>query len=142
MGVLSDLVVAPAGEAERVAQAQVPSETFGGIDIKGVDSVKFGTLHSILTGQTFEELLPLYEPVVTVSDDGPWVFQIPPDLVTRLAVLDDAETAGVARRWAATEEFVLDSWAEGEVASTLSAISSLSKRAIESGQALFLWMSL
>ena len=33
MGVLSDLVVAPAGEAESVAQAQVPSQTFAGIDI-------------------------------------------------------------------------------------------------------------
>jgi hypothetical protein len=142
MGVLSDLVVVPADEAERVAQAEVPSQTFGGIDIKGVDSVKFGTLHSILTGQSFEELLPLYEPVVTVSDDGPWVFQIPPDLVTRLAALDDAGMAGVARQWAATEEFVLVGWAEGEVASVVSAISSLSKRAIESGQALFLWMSL
>lgn len=143
MGVLSELVVAPAGEAERVAQAQVPSQTVGGIDIKGVDSVKFGTLHSILMGQSFEELLPLYEPVVTVSDDdGPWVFQIPPDLVTRLAALDDAGMAAVARQWAATEEFVLDDWTEDEVVSVLSAISSLSKQAIESGQALFLWMSL
>lgn len=142
MGVMSDLVVAPAGEAERVAQAQVPSQTFDGIDIEGVDSVKFNTLHSILTGRSFEELLPLYDPVVTVSDDGPWVFQIPPDLVTQLAALDDAGMAGVARRWAATEEFVLDNWDESDVTSALSAISSLSKRAIDSGQALFLWMSL
>lgn len=142
MGVLSELVVAPAGEAERVAQAQVSSQTVGGIDINGVDSVKFGTLHSILTGRSFEELLPLYEPVVTVSEDGPWVFQIPTELVTRVAALDDAGMADVARQWAATEEFVLDCWAEDEVASALSALSSLSNRAIESGQALFLWLSL
>jgi hypothetical protein len=87
MGVLSDLVVAPAGDAERIGRSQIPSKEFGGIDIKGIDSVKFGTLHSILTGRSFEELLPEYEPVVTVSDDGPWVFQIPSDLVTRLAGL-------------------------------------------------------
>ena len=143
MGVLSELVVAPAGEAERVAQAEVPSQTFDGIDISGVDTVKFGTLHSILTGQSFEELLPLYDPVATVSeDDGPWVFQIPTELVTRLAALDDAGMAGIARQWAATEEFVLEGWGEDEAASVLSAISSQSKRAIESGQALFLWMSL
>lgn len=33
MGLLGDLVVAPAADAERVAQATVPSEAFGGIDI-------------------------------------------------------------------------------------------------------------
>ena len=50
MGVLSDLVVAPVGDAERIGHADAPAAEFGGIDIKGIDSVKFGTLHSILTG--------------------------------------------------------------------------------------------
>jgi hypothetical protein len=34
-GVLSDLVVARADQAEAVAKASVPSKVFGGIDIKG-----------------------------------------------------------------------------------------------------------
>ena len=142
MGVLSDLVVAPAGDAERVAHAQVPSQTFGGVDIKGIDSVKFGTLHSILTGRPFEALLPEYEPVVTVSDDGPWVFRLPPELVSGLAELGDAERAKVTKRWASTEEFALDRWAEKDVADALGAIATLARKANGSGQALFLWMCL
>lgn len=142
MGVLSDLVIAPANEAEHVAQAAVPSEVFNGIDIKGVDSVKFATLHSILTGRSFDDLLPIYEPVVTVSDEGPWVFQIPPDLVALLAALDDAGKTGIAQQWATTEEFVLDCWSADDVASVLNDISSLARKAVESDQALFLWMSM
>ena len=142
MGVLSDLVVAPVGDAERVAHAQVPSQVFDGIDIKGIDSVRFGTLHSLLTGQAFEDLLPLYDPVVTVSDEGPWVFQIPREIVALLAGLDDTRKSEVARQWAKTEEFALDRWTEREVASVLDSISTLAKKVIEPDQALFLWMSL
>jgi hypothetical protein len=140
MGVLSDLVVAPATDAERVARAEVPSRAFDGIDIKGIDSVKLGTLHSLLTGRTFEELLPLYEPAVTVSDDGPWVFQIPRDLVALLSALDGPRKNEVARQWAV--QFALDRWTEGEVATALGSISTLAKKGNEPGQALFLWMSL
>jgi hypothetical protein len=142
MGVLSDLVVARADEAERVSEAVAPSQTFEGIDIKGVDSVKFSRLHSILVGRSVRELMPLYQPVVIVSEEGPWVFQIPQDLVARLAALDDVSRTDVSRRWALAEEFVLDRWGEDDVASALSSISSLAKRAFDSERALFLWMSL
>lgn len=142
MGVLSDLVMAPSSEAERVAQAQVPPQEFEGIDIKGIDPVKLGTLHSILTGQSFDELLELYDPVVTVSDEGPWVTLVPAELVTRLAALDEAGRTEVAQQWANTEEFLLEGWDESDVASVLDSISSLAEKAVTSEQALFLWMCL
>ncbi len=142
MGVLSDLVVAPEGEAERILQSAVPSKEFGGIDIKGIDTVKFTVLHSILTGRTFEELSPAYEPVAMESDDGPWVFRIPTDLVSRLAGLSVDEIHKLAKQWAGTEEFTFDRWAESEVDKILTSISELARKAIGTGQVLFLWMSL
>lgn len=142
MGVLSDLVVAPAEDAERVAHASVPSREFGGIDIKGVDTVKFGTLHSLVTGRTFDEVLPLYDPVAEVSEDGPWVFRIPEELVLRLAALSDEERRTVAVKWAATEEFALSGWEEAAVSDGLVAICELARRATDAGHALFLWMCL
>ena len=142
MGVLSDLVVAPGGDAERIGRAQSPAAEFGGIDIKGIDSVKFGMLHSILTGRSFEELLPEYEPVVMVSDEGPWVFRIPPDLVTRLATLAGEDKQVAVSRWAATEGFALDRWPASEVAQAFDAIASLARKAEGAGHALFLWLSL
>jgi hypothetical protein len=142
MGVLSDLVVARAEDAERIGRAVAPASEFGGIDIKGIDSVKFGTLHSILTGRSFEVLLAEYQPVVSVSDEGPWVFRIPSDLVTRLAAVSGEEERAAVSRWAATDEFVLDRWPVGEVAQAFDAIASLARKAESTGDALFLWMSL
>jgi len=142
MGILSDLVVAPAGDAERVAQAENPSRAFGGIDIKGIDSVKFGSLHSIITGQTFEELLPAYGPVVSASDEGPWVFRIPAELVSRIAELGYDQRHEIATQWAGTEAFALDRWTEEDVALTLGSIAVLARKAVDSGQELFLWMCL
>ena len=141
MGALSDLVTAADGDAERIARAESPAEEFGGIDIKGIDSIKFGTLHSILTGRSFEDLSSEYEPVVTVSDDGPWVFRIPPDLVTRLATLAGEAKQHAVSKWAATEEFALERWTATDVAQAFDEIASLARRAQEGGQALFLWMS-
>jgi hypothetical protein len=142
MGILSDLVVAPAADAERIGRAQVPAKEFGGIDIKGIDSVKFGMLHSILTGRSFEELLPEYQPVVTVSDEGPWVFQIPSDLVARLAALAGEDKRAAVSKWAATEEFALDRWPASEVAQAFEGIASLARQAVGADHSLFLWMSL
>ena len=142
MGVLSDLVAAPSSDAERVGRARAPAADFGGIDIKGIDTVKFGMLHSILTGRTFKQLLPEYNPVFTVSDDGPWVFRIPPDLVTRLASLTDEDTQLVVSKWAATKEFTLDRWSPSDVARAFDRIASLARQAEDAGHALFLWISL
>jgi hypothetical protein len=142
MGVLSDLVVANEADAERVAHTQVPSQAFGGIDVKGIDSVRFATLHSILTGRSFEELLPSYEPAFSASDDGPWVFRLPDELVTRLANLTDSERQSIAERWAATEEFELDDWDATMVAETFEAICGQAANAESTKRALFLWMCL
>jgi len=50
MGVQSDLVVGDDRDGETIANTANPSEAFGGMDIKGIDSVKFNTLHSIVIG--------------------------------------------------------------------------------------------
>jgi hypothetical protein len=117
------------------------AERFGGIDIKGIDSVKFGTLQSIMTGRSFEELLPLYEPT-SKSDEGPWVFCLPRELVTQLAALPEGERKRIAELWARTEEFVLDRWDVPDVSSVLDSVCELARQAIAAKQALFLWMCL
>lgn len=142
MGVLSDLVVAPAGDAERIGRARVPVAELGGIDIKGIDLVKFGMLHSILTERPFKQVLSEYNPIVTVSDEGPWVFQIPSDLVTRLATLDGEDQRNAVTRWAATEEFARDRWPASAVAQAFEGIVSLARKAEDAGHSLFLRMTL
>jgi hypothetical protein len=142
MGILCDLVVGTTADIEKIGESQVPSREFDGIDIKGIDSVKFGTLHSILTGEEFESLLPQYEPVYVASDEGPWVFQIPDSLTSRLASLTSTGRAQLAEQWGGTEEFGLDGWTPSDVAPVLDAICTLAASAETSERSLFLWMSL
>jgi hypothetical protein len=142
MGVLSDLVAAPATDADRIAHSVKPAAEFGGIEIRGIDTVKFGTLNAILSGRSFEALLPEYDPVVTVSDEGPWLFRLPTELVVRLASLAGGDERAVVSRWAATEEFALDGWSASDVARALDGIVVLARKCLDAGHSLFLWMSL
>lgn len=141
MGVLSDLVVAPDHAAAKVLHASNPASEFGGIDIKGVDSTKFGTLHAIMSGRSLEDVLPLYDPI-SEDEEGPWLFRIPRDLVAQLATLSGREQERVADAWAQTEEFSLDGWERTDVASTLEEICELARKAVDSRETLFLWMCL
>ena len=104
--------------------------------------MKFGVLHSILTGRSYEDVAPEYEPVVAVSDDGPWVIRLPSDLVARLATLAGEDKKTAVSKWAATEEFALDRWTASDVAEAFDAIVVLARKAADAGQALFLWESL
>ncbi len=142
MGVLSDLVVAGSGDATLVLQKVSPAAELGGIDIKGIDTVKFSTLHAIVSGRPFTDIIGEYEPTAMASDEGPWVTRIPQELVARLGEISPEERGRIAARWAATEEFRLDRWDAPDVAAALDAICELAARSITANGALFLWMSL
>jgi len=142
VGVLSDLIVGDSGDAEKIAESVTPSEEFDGIDIKGIDTVKFTMLHALMTGRPYEELLSEYDPAFEVSEDGPWVYVIPDELVSRLASLHQHELRGIGDRWAQTDEFRLDGWEPDLVVTTLGQICEHAAKAFSSHRSLFLWMSL
>jgi hypothetical protein len=142
MGLLTDLVIANEADATNIANSHYPLDDFTGIDIKGVDSVKLTTLHSILSGEEFKDLLAQYNPIASASDDGPWVFVLPADLVARLANLDEAELADTAAKWGNTEEFQLDGWSQSNVTDVLRGIAHLARQASDQGKHIFAWMSL
>src|SRR4051794_27755838 len=114
MGVLSDLVIAGAGDAEKIAKTSNPSQAFGGIDIKGIDTVKLESLHEIVLGKKVDKSSPFRQQPVG-PDEGPWVFRVPDDFVAALAALDDAGREKAAARWARTDEFKADRWTEASV---------------------------
>ena len=142
MGVLTDLVIADEDDANRIAHSQYPLGEFTGIDIKGIDSVKLTTLHSILSGMPFEDLLAQYKPVIEASEDGPWVFLLPNDIVERLANLDESGITNISDQWGITEEFQLDRWSQNDVTTVLNDIVNLTRQASAQGKHVFAWMSL
>ena len=106
MGILTDFVVADISESKRIGDSLNPSQEFNGLDEKGIDQVKLATLYAILTDQPYDPDFMSEDSLLYVaSDEGPWVQQVPPDLVSRLANLAESQYLAVAQQWTQTEEF-------------------------------------
>lgn len=148
MGVLSSLVIAGRAEAEAVARSDVPSQNWEGIDCKGLDNVKLGTLWAILEGVQLSHdnvmrRIDQIETVAQLSEHGPWVYGIPRPLRDLLSELAGEEADAIqekARNWATTDE--LRDWDNLEVETLLQDIADLADTAKLLGQDLLLWMSL
>jgi hypothetical protein len=111
---------------------------------KGVEPVKLAMLEGILTGTTFEAILPdltagyqRYE-----SDEGPWLTGVRPELVTALAALPTTSIDETAARWAATEEWQLGHARASDLVELVRDLCRLAVMAEVSNQRLYLWMSL
>lgn len=147
MGVLSDVIIARRDEAAAI------NETLGGhhgqwktLFSNGIDAVKIGTLSTIINGPSpgaIEIATQLADNALsTVSEDGPWVFLMPADLVSSLAALDGETERRVASEWAATEEIRHSRWPPGAVESYLHDLVGFARRAVADKKDLLLWMSL
>lgn len=143
MGVLTDIVMAGPRDAQRVLDSDNPSREFNGIDAKGIDPVKLGTLYAVLTGTEYDPGF-IGEPVAAGGDEGPWVMEVPGDLVKRLAELDKGRLAAVGAEWAKTEEFQpkFDNWTKQEVTDVLVEIARLCADATAAKKCVFMWMCL
>lgn len=135
---LCDLVAAK--DPNQVAQSSNPSKELGGIDIKGIETVKLEKLFKQLVGK--EPAESDFDMVASAGDDGPWVVPIPAALTSALAKLDADGLKAAAARWAKIEEFAKDGWKPAAVAKALKAMSALAVEAQKKKLTLFLWMSL
>jgi hypothetical protein len=142
MPMLADFVVASRDDAQRVCDSTCPSRDFSGLDAKGIDTVKLGTLHAMLAGEDFDPSFMNESSLCSGGDDGPWVFEVPEDLVQRLSRLDANETASVAAEWANTEEFERDNWSPDSVRRVLEGFSGLCRRAEAQGKPVLMWISM
>lgn len=141
---LTDFVVANRADAQLVCDSTCPSEEFLGMDAKGIDTVKLGTLNAILTGTEFDPQFVSRDELATGGEDGPWVFEVPTDFVHRLAVLDAEQLRAAAVQWAKTEEFSSEycNWSPEEVHQMLQDLTRLSVRAVAERKSVLMWMSL
>lgn len=143
MGVLTDIVVADATEAANVAADSQHIQTWPGVDAKGVDSVKLAILWAMLANNPSKANAGTdFETLHETSDEGPWVFRVPEELVQLLAALDDAGVASTGAAWAKAEEFVLDGWNAAAVRSILCDLRTLARDTVAKRRDMLMWMSL
>jgi hypothetical protein len=145
MGLLTDFVVADPTDAPRVGASHCPSRDFAGVAAKGIDTVKLSKLHSALTCRPFDPTFMGNDALRFAAwEGGPWVFEMPTDLVRWLAQLGPEELPPVAAAWSKIEEFSprYDNWPAGAVQEVLSEIAALCRKAATENKVVFLWMCL
>lgn len=132
-------VIADDDEAVSICQAAEPMEDWEGVELNGMDAGKMTMLHSLLTGDTFQDASSHYQAIYSGSEYGPWVFSIPRIVVERLATIED-EMEEVAEELAATEEFETGDWTLEQVEIVVSDLAASARICLEDEKKLFMWM--
>lgn len=140
MSILTNIVAAEEDEVEAVGDSLQPVDEWSGISLRDIGIAKIATLHSLLTGDLFEDVAALCEPVYISPAEGALVLRLADELKDRLAKLDEESLDAVAAELAATEEFEMAGRDEGEVLAMLADLADLARLAESQDQTLFVWM--
>jgi hypothetical protein len=140
MAILTNIIAAEDDEIEAVGESLNPVGEWSGIEMRDVDTAKIATLHSLLTGDLFDDVIARYEPVYVSNAEGALVLRFADELTERLAEIDEGVLDDVAAELAATEEFESAGWEDEAIAAMLASLVDLARLADAQGQALFVWM--
>lgn len=147
MGVLSDLVLADRKDAERVGNSINPVAEFGGLEAKGIDGILLGELYCILDGSPrTEDFVVDYmgDVLYQASEHGPWVQEVPQELIEWLALVDDDQLRTVGQKWDECEEMVFNYGPPVPDASLsfLREFAALARQALAESKSILLWTCL
>jgi hypothetical protein len=140
VAILTNIIAAEDDEIEAIGESLHPVDEWSGIQMRDIDTGKIATLHSLLTGDLFDDAVVHYEPVYVSVAEGAVVLRIADEVAERLAELDEEALEEVAAELAATEEFEVEGWEDEAIAAMLAELAQLARLADSQGQALFVWM--
>ena len=136
-----NIVSADEDEFIAVAGSSSPLNEWSGFAAPGLDTVKVATLHSLVTGDSLQSALDMYDPVF-LDDGETGALRVADELIEALALLDEDSLEGLAAELAATDDFESDGWDVEDVLTLLTEISELAQLAESQGQILFVWIAL
>ena len=147
MGILADLFVATPPEAAVYEETLLrdiaaAEERFDPAHFRGLTDLNFSILWAILSEEEWDLRKHALTTIKLEEPGETWLFQFPLPLCEKLAALSDDEVLEVSHAWAATEELALDRWTIDDIVPVVERLRDLSKRAVSSEDALFLWGSL
>lgn len=140
MEVVTHVLAAEDDELEAIGESTCPLDQWSGIETPGLDTVKIAILHCLLTGDSLQAALDVYEPVYVTSETI--VLRISDDSLEKLASFGEEALLSVAGELAATEAFEKEDWHVDDVRALLTELAELAQLAESQGQALFVWMFL
>lgn len=140
MGILTNIIAAEEDEVEAIGDSLQPVDEWSGISLRDVSIAKIATLHSLLTGDLFDDAAALCEPIYISPAEGALVLRLADELKERLAEIDEEALEAIATELAATEEFEMAGWDVEAVGDMLADLADLARLAETQGQTLFVWM--
>lgn len=146
MGVLNQLLVADASEADAVAASDEPSQTWDGFFCRGLDRLKLATLWALVeAGSADDRFEQRLDEIRTIpkGDQGPWVDIVPPKMLSALAsiaAMEKDEQQSLAEHWGQTEE--LEEWEAPEIFEVVRSIGDTAETAQLENKTLLVWTSL
>ena len=141
MRFVTHIVAAEDDEYAAIGESNHPLDEWSGIESPGLDTLKLATLHCLLTGDTLQMALELYEPVYVASSEA-IILRVADQVLEKLTVLGQGALTDVATELAATEEFEREQRPVEDVLAFLMELAELAQLAESQGQVLFVWMSL
>ena len=141
MDIMTNIIAAEEDEFTAIGESTCPLDEWSGVEAPGLDTLKVATLHCLLTGDSMQRALDLYEPVY-VSESETVVLRFADEMLEKLAALDEEALETVAGELAASEEFEADEWDPEDVLAQLTELADLAQLAESQGQNLFVWISL
>lgn len=140
MSTLTQFIAAEEDEIEAIGESLNPVDEWSGVQMRDLDTAKIATLHSLLTGDLFDDAVARYEPLYVSETEGALVLRLADELAGRLAALEDEVLDDVAAELAASEEYEYAGWDGEAIAALLADLADLARLAEAQGQALFVWM--
>lgn len=140
MSVLTQFIAAEEDEIEAVGESLNPIDEWSGLQMRDIDTAKIATMHSLLTGDLFDDAVAHYEPVYVSASEGAIVLRISDEFAGNLIRLDEEAVDTVAAELAATEEFEDTGWEADAIAAMLADLIDLARLAEAQDQALLVWL--
>ena len=138
MASLADLLLAESNDAPAIVASEYPLGTFTGTNVDGLDPLKLAALHSIFTETDFNQLLEHYKPIAKASTSGPWLIQLPGELVAFLAGLAPHDYDSTAAKWASTTQAQEDGWSVRDAEKFLGQVGHFAQVATFEGKEVYL----
>ena len=138
MGLLADLIVASASDAQAIVASEYPLGEYTGSNVDGLDPLQLAALHSLLAGKDFGRVLGDYKPVAEASARGPWLIKFPAELIATLASIAPHNQASIAAEWVSTDQLSDAGWSVEDAETFLARLVHLAHIAAFEQKVLFL----
>jgi hypothetical protein len=150
MGILTDIFIASAAEATHLEARRSPLSKYVGADIKSIGLVEMACLQCIFNRENPSDadhvmcLIESFSLVQEVSEEGPWVYQVPDMLTEALAKASQIELDQIRTQWYKTEEMKDHArrYLQDEHHDPLQILAHLAAQAKQVKKSLFLWFCL